>query len=267
MTKENRLIYVIVFAAVLVSGALVFAGIQFKNGFTGDTFKQNVRKEIETYIEDKNKEYEAQQAAAQEQQAAAQAQQDVNNAKVEGDFAGTSPVLGDKNAPVTIVEFSDFQCPFCRSFFNGAYQSIKKNYIDTGKVKVVFRQYPLIGLHPDAYMTAMASLCARAQGDDKTFYDFHDRIFLGQSGNGTVRISKDTLVGYATDMKLDAKKFEKCIDDEEFADEIRNDQALATQAGVDGTPAFIINGIFVSGARPYNYFQIVIDYALGEAKK
>ncbi|MFA6992258.1 MAG: DsbA family protein [Candidatus Gracilibacteria bacterium] len=266
MTKENRLIYVIVFAAVLISGALVFAGIQFKNGFTGDTFKQNVRKEIDAYVKEQNAAYEAQQKAAQEQQAAAQAQQDLSNAKLDGDFAGTSPVLGDENAPITIVEFSDFQCPYCRSFFNGAYQSIKKNYVDTGKAKIVFRQYPL-SFHPDAYMTAMASLCARAQGDDKTFYDFHDRVFVGQSGDGTVRITEDALVGYATDMKLDAKKFKKCIDDGEYADVIKNDQNVANQAGVDGTPAFIINGIFVSGARPYNYFQTVIDYSLDEAKK
>jgi len=257
MNKGKSLVSAIVIAALLISGSLVFAGFQFKNSLGGDTFKKAVRTEIDAYVAEQQKAYDEQVAKQQAQQS--------QQTTVEGDFTGDGAVLGKKDAPVTIVEFSDFQCPYCRSFYNDAYQDIKKNYVDTGKVKIVFRNYPL-SFHPDAYNAAMASECARGQGDDSTFFKMHDKIFGGQTGNGTNPISVETLSGYAKDLGLDTTKFDKCVKDGTYADLIKADQAAATKAGLDGTPAFIINGTVASGARPFTYFQTIIDAALSPKK-
>lgn len=260
MNKSKSLATVIIVVALLISGSLVFASLQFKNNFEGDTFKKAVRTEIEAYVKEQQKAYEDEMAKQQAEQQKPKT--------VIGDFSGSGAVLGEKDAPITIIEFSDFQCPYCRKFYNGAYQDIKKNYVDTGKVKIVFRNYPLTDRHPDAYKAAMAVECARGQGGDEMFFEMHDKIFGGQTGNGTAAIPEETLVSYAKDLKLDTVKFEKCVKDGDYADLIKADIAAAEeitkQAKLDGfgTPTLIVNGSLISGAYPFNYFQVIIDNAL-----
>src|SRR3989344_7242055 len=118
--------------------------------------------------------------------------------------------IGNPKAKVTVVEFSDFQCPFCRSFWSGAYQQIKKEYVDTGKIKFVFRDYPL-PFHPAAQVSAEAAECAHEQGK---FWEMHDKIFEEQAkqGTGTVTYGAAELKKWSSQTGLDSAKFNKCLD-------------------------------------------------------
>jgi protein-disulfide isomerase len=172
----------------------------------------------------------------------------------------TSAALGSEKAPVTIVEFSDFQCPYCRKFFNDAYQDIKKAYIDTGKVRLVFRHYPL-SFHPAARPAALASQCAFDQGK---FWEFHDLIFTEQEkqGQGTVSFGLPELKAWAQKLGMNTSTFNSCIDTSTHADIVDADMKVAASVGVTGTPTFVINGKIVVGAQPFSIFKDVIDAAL-----
>ena len=170
------------------------------------------------------------------------------------DFVDNDPVLGDKNAPLTIVEFSDFQCPFCARFSSDAFVQIKKQYIDTGKVKFVYRDFPLSSIHPMAQKAAEASECANEQSK---FWEYHDKIFLNQAS-----LSLDSLKQWATDLKLDTNKFNNCLDSGKYVSEISNDLKDAAAAGGQGTPYFIVGEITVSGAQPFTAFQQAIESQL-----
>lgn len=161
--------------------------------------------------------------------------------------AATGPAKGPENAPVTIVEFSDFECPFC-SRVNPTLAQVRETYGD--KVRIVFRQYPL-PIHPNAQKAAEASLCAHEQGK---FWEMHDLMFEQQRQLGV-----DALKAKASQLGLDAEEFNQCLDSGEFADEVQADLEAGSEAGVSGTPAMFINGIAVSGAVPYEQIATVID--------
>lgn len=168
-------------------------------------------------------------------------------------------VKGDNSAPVTIVEFSDFQCPFCAKFFKLTLPLIEENYIKTGKIKLIYRDFPLSS-HPQAIPAALAAECA---DDQSAFWKMHDAIFNGQeawSGNEKVEeIMKD----YAKNLKLNIKAFNACLDSKLLADEVRKDMVEGALYGVSGTPAFFINGKFLSGAMPYEeVFKPILDAEL-----
>jgi protein-disulfide isomerase len=162
-------------------------------------------------------------------------------------------VKGDPNAPVTIIEFSDFECPFCARFYSDTLSQIDEQYIKTGKVKLVYRDFPL-SFHPQAQKAAEAAECAGEQGK---FYDMHDLLFE-QGVQGGVAGFK----GYAQQIGLDTGKFNTCLDSGEMASEVRKDFSDGQKAGVQGTPGFIINGNLVSGAQPFQVFQQVIEAEL-----
>ena len=164
------------------------------------------------------------------------------------------PSLGDKNAKLTIVEFSDFQCPFCGRFRTQTFDQIKKEYIDTGKVKFVFRDFPLSSIHPYAQKASEASECADEQGK---FWPMHDKLF-----NEGVQGGVESFKKYAKDLGLDTGKFNKCLDSGEMAGEIRKDLADGGRYGVSGTPGFFINGVKVVGAQPFQVFEQVIEAEL-----
>lgn len=168
--------------------------------------------------------------------------------------AATGPSKGPENAPVTIVEFSDFQCPFCSRAI-GTVDEVTKTYGD--KVRLVFRQFPL-DFHKQAQKAAEASLCANDQGK---FWDMHDKLFANQSALGV-----DDLKKYAAELKLDTAKFNACLDSGEKAATVKADQADGSKVGVNGTPAFFINGVMLSGAQPFDEFKSVIDAELKGAK-
>lgn len=169
--------------------------------------------------------------------------------------ADDDAVLGDKNAPVTIVEFSDYQCPYCADFETGAFPLIKQNYIDTGKVKFVYRDLPLNGRHPQASMAAQAAECVGEEGDD-LYYKMHDLLFETLSDWSGNPLAKDVFVSLANDLGVD---IQACLDNETMLSEVTDDQTAALSYGVRSTPSFFINGLYVKGARDYEVFQQVID--------
>ena len=178
-------------------------------------------------------------------------------------------ILGDKDAKVTIIEFSDYQCPFCRKFWTETFNQLKKDYIDTGKVKFVYRDFPL-GFHPNAGPAAQAAECARDVGDgDEAYFKMHDKIFQeqnkldgGDPNNGPVQ----STVFDGWDLKKWAKDLgydiENCLDSGKYASEVQNDESDGQASGVSGTPGFFINGKPLSGAQPYSVFKQLIDAEL-----
>lgn len=176
---------------------------------------------------------------------------------------GHLPVLGNKDAKVTIIEFSDFQCPFCKTLFDESLAQIKKDYVDTGKAKFAYRHYPLTSIHPNAQITAEASECANEQGK---FWEYHDQLFTYQADwealTGEALNSK--LSEYATTIGIDGTTLLSCVTSNKYADKVAEDIAAGNEIGVDGTPATFINGIRISGAVPYEEFKAEIEKALEE---
>lgn len=175
-------------------------------------------------------------------------------------------VLGDPNAPITIVEFSDFQCPFCRKFYKETLPQIKKDYIATGKAKFVYRDFPLVQIHPGATPAAEGAECAKDQGK---FWEMHDAIFNEQEkqGSGTVQFTADDVKKWAGNIGLDTAKFNQCLDSGKYKQEVEKDLADGSAAGVNGTPATFINGRLVSGAQPFAAFKVIIDEELKKLGK
>jgi protein-disulfide isomerase len=176
-------------------------------------------------------------------------------------------VLGDKNAPLTMVEFSDYECPFCKRYFDQTYPELKKNYIDTGKLKVVFRDLPLTFHDPMATKEAVAANCAKEQGGDAAYYKMHDAMFTQTTSNGT-GLSVDKLYTIAGEIGMNAANFKTCLDSDKYKDEVKKDLADAGTAGADGTPTFFvgksdpsgtIEGTRLVGAQPYTAFSTIID--------
>ncbi|MFH0928340.1 MAG: DsbA family protein, partial [bacterium] len=156
------------------------------------------------------------------------------------------------------VEFSDYQCPFCDRYTADTLPQITSKYIDTGKVKYYFRDYPL-GFHPQAKPAAIAASCAGAQGK---YWEMHDLLFAKQGEwSGSAEVDQ-LLATYAADLGLNIEDFEKCSADSSIADEIDEDFAAGAKLGVSGTPSFFINGVKIVGAQPYATFEAAIEKAL-----
>ena len=179
------------------------------------------------------------------------------------------PVLGDKNAPVTLVDFSDYECPFCKRHFDQVYSELKKDYIDTGKVKMVYRDLPLSFHDPMATKEAIAANCARDQGGDTSYFKYHDEIFKRTKSNGN-GLTIDNLYTIASDLGLNSGNFKSCLDSDKYKDEVQKDLADATKYGASGTPTFFIgkstgqeiDGTKLVGAQPYAAFKTIIDNLL-----
>lgn len=179
---------------------------------------------------------------------------------------GDDPVKGDVNAPLTVVEFSDFQCPFCSRFAEQTLPLIEENYINTGKVKLVYQDLPLDNIHPNARLTHIAAECADEQGK---FWEYHDLLFSTQRqwGNLSSDALDSQLKQYAATLEMNLQEFESCIISPEIANEVDDDLSQAAELGATGTPTFFIGTyedgfVRVVGAQPYNVFQSVIDAQL-----
>lgn len=159
-----------------------------------------------------------------------------------------APILGDAQAPVTLVEFSDFHCPFCKQV-QPTLTALLERY--PGKVKLVFRDLPLAQLHPQAPRAAEAARCAQDQGK---FWDYHDVLFAQAP-----KASDDDLNRYATDVGLDREKFAGCLSENVHRGAVQRDIEDATKLGLEGTPAFFINGRLISGAQPMEKFVQMIE--------
>jgi protein-disulfide isomerase len=170
-------------------------------------------------------------------------------------------VDGDPKAPVTVVEFSDYQCPFCLRFFQETKAQLDKRYIDTGKVRFIYKDFPIDSIHAQARVSALAAECAGAQGK---YWEMHDRLFEGQSEWAEQVQAVDVLKGYGSDLGLDSDQFSACIDNESYAAEIQADLAEGQRAGVTGTPTFYINGRMLVGAQPLDVIVQIIEAELNK---
>ena len=199
-----------------------------------------------------------QMAALQEQQ-----QQQPPTIQISAD---DDPTIGDADAPITIIEFSDFQCPFCARFSSQTLPSIQEEYIDKGLVKLVYRDFPLQHIHPNAAVTALAAECADDQGG---FKGMHDILFEKQEewNRADPQAIIELLSGYASDTGIDAAEFEECVVMGTHIEDIKGDLEDGRSYGVTGTPGFFIGNddvgyVSVEGAQPYDVFKRVIDSQL-----
>ena len=166
--------------------------------------------------------------------------------------ADDDPYKGPETAPITIIQFAEYQCPYCGKAGESVEQ-VMKEY--EGKVKMVFRDFPL-SFHDRAIPAAVAANCAGEQGK---YWEMHDQMMANQRA-----LSEDDIKGYATNIGLDLSKLETCRADPKHVAEVQKDMEDGSAAGVSGTPAFFINGIMLSGALPFERFKEVIDRELSE---
>jgi len=179
-----------------------------------------------------------------------QEQEEQQRIKVSAD---DDPAKGSADAAVTIIEFSDFECPYSARFSTQTLPLIEENYIKTGKVIFVFRDFPL-SFHQNAQKAAQAAACANEQGK---FWEYHDKLFENQQF-----LDIASLKQYAQDLELDSEKFNNCLDSGKMTSEIRKDLRDAQNYGVTGTPSIFINGILVKGAQPYSALRKIIEQEL-----
>ncbi len=161
------------------------------------------------------------------------------------------PSIGPANAPITIVEFSDYQCPYCRRWHEQVYEPLLAAY--PGKIKMVYRHLPLTSIHPDAFAAAEAAMCA---GDQDAYWPYHEKLFSSEA------LGMQTYVQYAQDLSLDMDTFQTCMTENKFKDAIEADSDFAVNLGIRSTPTFFINGLAIVGAQPLDVFKQVIDKEL-----
>lgn len=161
------------------------------------------------------------------------------------------PSIGPKDAPITIIEFSDYQCPFCRRWHQQVFEPLFNAY--PGKIRLVYRHFPLTSIHPDAFPAAEASMCA---GEQDAFWQFHDKLFSDSA------LSQEIYLQYAKELGLDVERFSSCLTEGRFQAAIQADLDFAINLGVRSTPTFFINGLAIVGAQPLDIFKQVIDQEL-----
>ncbi len=169
--------------------------------------------------------------------------------------ADDDPSWGPQNAPVTIIEFSDFQCPFCGRFHRDTYDQIRKNY--SGKIRFVYRDFPIVQLHPYAEISAQAADCVNEQGQ---FWPYHDLLLSNQDISGASDLRR-----FAAQLGIDMSTYDDCVRTQRYQQEVAKDLQDGTGYGVQGTPTFFINGQPLVGAQPYVAFASVIDAELAKA--
>ncbi len=175
-------------------------------------------------------------------------------------MAGAPATKGKTDAKVTMVEFTDYQCPFCSRFFTDTYGQIMKNYVDNGKIQYISRDLPL-PFHPNAHIAAQATRCA---GDQKKYWEMHDKLFEKQTDWSEASDAKPKFEIYAKEIGINSGNFLKCLTDGKYKQAVDDDAALASRVGASGTPTFIINGKVLVGAQPYSEFERALNEALGQ---
>ena len=183
---------------------------------------------------------------------------------------GEAPVLGAADATVTLVEFSDYDCPFCRRHKDQVMPDLVKNFVDTGKLKYVMREFPL-AMHPNAKGAAQAALCA---GDQDQYWQMHDKMFANQR-----KLGVENLKTFAVELGLDSTAFDTCMDDGKYANQISADLTTGGRMGITGTPAFVLGLTdpkdpnkanvtqFISGAQSLEKFTQTIEDLLKQAEE
>lgn len=171
------------------------------------------------------------------------------------------PALGSNTAEVTIVDFSDYQCPFCKNFYKNIYLELKKDYINTGKIKYIFRDFPL-NIHKNALAAANAADCSGEQGK---YWEMHDKLFEDQNNWSKSDTPKDIFKSYAKELGLNTYLFNECIDSDKYNDEVMKDKEEGKSYGVNGTPTLFFNGQILRGgySQDYDLFQNYLEKEFG----
>jgi len=177
-------------------------------------------------------------------------------------FSGGSPLLGSPDAPITMIEFGDYQCTNCNRYFKNTEHTILKNYVETGKLNIIFIDFAFIG--PDSRSAAQAAHCANDQGK---YWEYHDETYSNWNGENTGWASIDNLKKFASNIGLDQKTFNQCLDGNRYAQKVETSFGLGKQLGVSGTPTFFIidsegKATKIVGAQPYSTFTQVLDSKL-----
>lgn len=184
----------------------------------------------------------------------AQVQPSAGQAKANLEKRDGDHVLGNPNAKVAVIEYSDFECPFCGRMFKETLPKLKENFIKSGEAKFIYRHFPLRSIHQNAQKAAEASECASEQGK---FWEYHDMIFQRQNSLGV-----DSFKLWAKELGLNANQFNSCLDSGKYASRIDVDYNEGLALGVNGTPATFVNGNLISGAVPFEEFDRVIKEEL-----
>lgn len=185
---------------------------------------------------------------------------DTQSNKLSIDTTKGSPVLGEASAPVTIIEFGDYQCPFCQKWNQNTKPLIQKDYISTGKVKMIYVDLPIVG--PDSINAHVGSYCADEQG---LYWQYHDFIYQNQGHENGGWASVSNLKNIVSEMEgMDVNLFANCIDSGKYNDRVKENKNIAVKNGAKSTPSFIVigpngQGVSISGAQPYSVFKQTID--------
>jgi len=240
----------IVALIAVVAIAAFFAGSYFSN-LNSDVVTQSELNDAISKLESK---------IGNVQQAPSQPSQPL---KISSD---NDPIRGDPNAPITIIEFSDFQCPFCARFHVQTLPLLLQEYIDTGKVNLVYRDFPIQSIHPNAMPAAVAAECANEQGN---YWEYHDMLFEKQSGWSRLDSNSaiSTFSQYATDIGLEQQQFDSCLGSGKYLEEVQGDLSDGRDYDITGTPGFFIGNeeigfVKINGAQPFDSFQRIIDAQL-----
>ena len=169
-----------------------------------------------------------------------------------------SPVMGNINAPITILEWGDYQCTFCYKFHQNTLDIINEDFIKTGKVKFIFKDFPLNG--PDSKLAAEASYCAQ---DQEKYWQYHDELYKNWGGERTGWITRESLTKFAEIVDLDIEKFNKCLDDHKYENKVNSLYAFGKEIGIDATPSFLVFNdekiIKIRGNQPLEVFLKTFD--------
>tara|TARA_B110000116_G_C16689196_1_gene514392 strand:+ start:326 stop:970 length:645 start_codon:yes stop_codon:yes gene_type:complete len=169
-----------------------------------------------------------------------------------------SPIMGNPNAPITILEWGDYQCTFCYKFHQNTLNVINEEFIETGKVKMIFKDYPLNG--PDSKLAAEASYCAN---DQDKYWEYHDQLYENWEGERTGWVTRESLSQFAESINLDVVKFNKCLDESKHKNKINLIYEFGNEIGIDATPSFLIFNderiIKIRGNQPLEVFLKTID--------
>ena len=206
---------------------------------------------IARYLEEQRRQEARQALVAELRKAAPPLRVMIDPPRYDVALASTDPAIGASSAPVTIVEFSDFQCPFCQRVAP-TLKRVRETYGD--KVRIVWKDYPLTQIHPEAFKAGEAAHCAGEQGK---YWEYHDRLFANQQA-----LAVDDLKKYAAELGLDAATFNACVDSSKYGERVREGVEQGNKLGVNSTPTLYINGRLLSGAQPYETFVAVIDEEL-----
>jgi len=173
-------------------------------------------------------------------------------------ISGGSPILGNSNAPITILEWGDFQCTFCYKFHQSTLDVINEEFIKTGKVKLIFKDFPLNG--PDSFLAAQAAYCAQ---DQERYWQFHNELYKNWGGERTGWITRNSLEKFANTINLNLDEFNKCLDEKKYEQKVTTLHEFGKEIGIDATPSFLVFNdekiIKIRGNQPIEVFLKTFD--------